>query len=69
MIYITQVIYIKDGKEDVFNEFEAIAIPLLKKYNGQLLLRVRPGTDSIIEAAIDKLYGITHSTIFLNITL
>jgi len=69
MIYITQVIYIKDGKEDVFNEFEAIAIPLLKKYNGQLLLRVRPDTDSIIEAAIDKLYGITHSTIFLNITL
>lgn len=27
MIFITQLIYIKKGKEDIFNQFENIAIP------------------------------------------
>lgn len=49
MIYITQLIYLKEGKEDVFNEFEKHAIPIISKYNGKLLLRVRPKSDEIIE--------------------
>ena len=58
MIYITQLIYVKEGQEDVFNQFEAIAIPLISRYNGTLLLRVRPHANSFIESTIDKPYEI-----------
>jgi len=56
MIYLTQLIYIIEGQEKVFDEFEAIAIPIISKYNGRLLLRVRPGVDSFIEHHMDKPY-------------
>ena len=39
MLLITQLIYIIDGQEKVFDEFESIAIPTILKYNGRLLLR------------------------------
>ncbi|MVM29505.1 DUF1330 domain-containing protein [Spirosoma sp. HMF4905] len=58
MIYITQLIYIKEGQESVFHQFEDIAIPIIAKYNGQLLLRVRPVDNSFIEHHIDKPYEI-----------
>ncbi len=58
MIYFTQLIYIKKGQEQVFHEFEDIAIPAIKRYNGRLLLRVRPGDDAFIENNIDKPYEI-----------
>ncbi|MFD2573641.1 DUF1330 domain-containing protein [Spirosoma soli] len=58
MIYLTQLIYIKEGQEDVFHQFEAIAIPLIEKYNGQLLLRIRPSDDSYIEHHIDQPYEV-----------
>lgn len=58
MIYITQLIYLKPGQEDVFDQFEAVAIPLIAKYRGRLLLRVRPSDDAYIEHAIEKPYEI-----------
>jgi uncharacterized protein (DUF1330 family) len=58
MVFITQLIYILDGQETVFNQFEAIAIPIISKYNGQLLLRVRPGQDAYIESNVEKPYEI-----------
>jgi len=58
MIYFTQLVYIKEGQEQVFDEFEAIAIPAISKYNGQLLLRVRPPENSFVECNIDKPYEI-----------
>jgi uncharacterized protein (DUF1330 family) len=58
MIYITQLIYIKSGQEAVFNQFESIAIPTISKYNGRLLLRIRPPDDAIIEQSIDVPYEI-----------
>ena len=58
MIYLTQLIYIKEGQEDVFHQFEDVAIPAISKYNGRLLLRVRPDRDAIIEANIGKPYEI-----------
>lgn len=58
MIYITQLIYIKEGQESVFHLFETIAIPIILKYNGRLLLRVRPTEDTFIEQHIDKPYEI-----------
>jgi len=56
MIYITQLIYIRDGEEKVFNQFEDIALPIISKYNGRLLLRVKPSETAFIEARIEKPY-------------
>ena|ERR1700682_6321879 len=58
MIYITQFDYIEEGQETVFYQFEDIAIPTILKYNGRLLIRVRPDNNSIIENNIDKPYEI-----------
>lgn len=58
MLYITQLIYIIEGQENVFDEFERIAIPTILKYNGRLLLRVRPTASSFIENHIERPYEI-----------
>lgn len=57
-MFITQLIYIKPGSETVFDEFEAIAIPIIFNYHGRLLLRVRPSDAQFIESSIDKPYEI-----------
>ncbi|RAV98952.1 DUF1330 domain-containing protein [Pseudochryseolinea flava] len=58
MIYVTQIVYIKEGEEQTFEEFESVAIPAIRKYNGKLLLRLRPGVDNVIESTIEKPYEI-----------
>ncbi len=58
MFFITQLIYINDGQENVFHQFEDVAIPIIPKYNGRLLLRVRPTENAFIEHNIDKPYEI-----------
>jgi uncharacterized protein (DUF1330 family) len=58
MIYLTQLIYIIEGQEAVFHQFEDVAIPAILKYNGRLLIRVRPNKNSIIEDHIDNPYEI-----------
>lgn len=58
MILITQLIYIISGQEQIFDEFESVAIPTILKYNGRLLLRVRPSDNNFIENHIEKPYEI-----------
>lgn len=58
MIYFTQLIYIKPGEEATFHQFEDIALPLLEKHNGKLLLRCRPDEASFIETNYGKPYEI-----------
>jgi len=58
MFFITQLIYIKDGQENVFNQFEDVAIPIISKYNGRLLLRVRPTENAFIAYNMDRPYEI-----------
>lgn len=58
MIFFTQLIYIRPGKEQIFHEFEDVAIPLIANYNGKLLLRVRPAASEIIEKTIEPPYEI-----------
>jgi|SRR4030095_2293738 uncharacterized protein (DUF1330 family) len=58
MLYITQLIYIKEGQEHIFHQFEELAIPIIAKYNGRLLLRIRPGGNSYIENNIEKPYEV-----------
>jgi uncharacterized protein (DUF1330 family) len=58
MIFLTQLIYIREGQEEIFHQFEEIAIPAILKYNGRLLLRVRPSNNTFIENNIEKPYEI-----------
>ena len=58
MIYITQLIYVIAGQEEIFHQFEDIAIPTILKYNGRLTLRIRPTEESIIENNMEKPYEI-----------
>lgn len=57
MVFITQMIYILDGLEAIYNQFEDVAIPLISTY-GELLLRVRPGNNDYVESSIQKPYEI-----------
>lgn len=56
MLYITQLIYIKEGAEAAFHEFEEHAIPLIAAYGGELLLRTRGGEK--IEGTMEQPYEI-----------
>jgi uncharacterized protein (DUF1330 family) len=58
MVHITQLIYLKEGEENIFHQFEEIAMPIILKYNGRLLVRIRPTDSSIIESVIGKPYEI-----------
>ncbi|HEU5145265.1 MAG TPA: DUF1330 domain-containing protein [Chryseosolibacter sp.] len=58
MIIITQLIFIKPGQEEIFHQFEEVAIPLIRKYNGKMVLRVRPDEQSFIESTMEKPYEI-----------
>ena len=58
MIYITQLIYVREGEESIFHQFEDLAMPLILKYNGRLLLRIRPAQNSFIEHSIETPYEI-----------
>ncbi len=58
MIYITQLIYVKDGKEAVFHEFEDFAIPLMEQYKGKMIQRIRPDKKAFISGEADQPYEI-----------
>jgi hypothetical protein len=58
MIYFTQLIYLKKGQEQLFHQFEDIAIPGIKKYRGRLLLRIRPHDAAFIEYSMEKPYEV-----------
>lgn len=58
MIYFTQLIFVKEGKEELFHQFENLALPLLEKYNGKILYRLRPDNEAFISAYEEKPYEI-----------
>ncbi|MEQ8530376.1 MAG: DUF1330 domain-containing protein [Imperialibacter sp.] len=60
MLYLTQLIYLKEGKEDIFDQFEAVAIPRIPLYNGKLLFRLRPTKESYIDHDIEQPYEIHY---------
>lgn len=65
MVYITQLIYIIPGQAEVFEQFEAVAIPIISKYNGKLLFRVRPDESAYIGPYTERPYEI-HLVEFLS---
>lgn len=57
-IFITQLIYLKPNAHVVFDEFESLAIPIIKAYKGKLLFRLRPDEKNFIEGTIENPYEI-----------
>ena len=51
---ITQFIYINEGSEQDFLKFEETVLPLLPKYNGKLMYRIRPQKESFIYPTGDE---------------
>ncbi len=58
MLFYTQLIYIKPGREETFLRFEDHVLPLLEKYNGKLLLRWRQTDGCVVETGIGDPYEI-----------
>ena len=48
MFYYTQLIFIKQGQEELFHQFEDSVLPLLTHHGGELILRVRPDQGTFI---------------------
>ena len=58
MIYITQLIFLKSCQEAKFLEFEEFAIPLMQKYTGKLIYRIRPEKSAFIDETKELPYEI-----------
>jgi hypothetical protein len=58
VLYVTQLVYLNPGKEDAFHEFEDAVLPLLEKYKGELLLRLRPGADNVVAGSLEAPYEV-----------
>ncbi|MDW3209082.1 MAG: DUF1330 domain-containing protein [Reichenbachiella sp.] len=58
MIYITQLIFLQEGKEKTFIEFEEFAIPLMEHYGGKMIYRLRPDKDSFVSSMEEQPYEI-----------
>lgn len=58
MLFYTQLIFIKPGKEKIFHSFEDKVIPFLSRYNGKLMYRLRPQESDYIEINDDAPYEI-----------
>ncbi len=58
MLYLTQLIFVIKGKEETFHAFENFAIPLMEKYNGRIIYRLRPDKESFVDADKELPYEI-----------
>ncbi|GGM83810.1 hypothetical protein GCM10010967_14550 [Dyadobacter beijingensis] len=58
MVTVTQFVYVKEGKEEIFQQFESLVLPLIPRYNGKLLLRLRLGPEQLIEGELEAPYEV-----------
>ncbi len=58
MIYLTQLIHVREGCEADFQQFEEIVLPRLSRYSGELLLRLRPDQASKIAGSGELPYEV-----------
>ena len=57
-LYLTLLLFVKEGKEDTFLEYEEKALTILPRYNGELIYRLRPTVENYINEAAEKPYEI-----------
>lgn len=46
--FITLLLFINEGEEKTFEEYESNVLPLLKNYNGELIYRIRPEKENYL---------------------
>ncbi|GAB3223242.1 DUF1330 domain-containing protein [Spirosoma arcticum] len=56
MTYYTQILFVKAGQETVFHSFEDHVLPLLQRYRGELIYRVRPPKPSVVVTTLGYPY-------------
>ncbi len=56
MIYVTQLVYVREGEEAAFEQFEDAVLPLLGRYQAELVLRLRPDAESKVSGSADAPY-------------
>lgn len=55
MVYITQLLFVKKGKENAFLGFEEKVIPLMNTHNGRIVYRIRPTKETYISFEQEEL--------------
>lgn len=55
MIYLTVLLFVKAGKETVFQEYENAVLSILKEYKGVLIHRLRPTKETYIGHSTEEL--------------
>lgn len=58
MLYFTQLVFVKEGHEATFREFEDNVLPLLARHNGHLVYRVRPNATDVISTEVGNPYEV-----------
>lgn len=58
MIVLTQLIYVRENSEQVFEDFESIVLPLLTRHGGELMLRLRPDAASFVAGSAEPPYEV-----------
>ncbi|HEX7016969.1 MAG TPA: DUF1330 domain-containing protein [Cyclobacteriaceae bacterium] len=58
MIYVTQLIHIREGKSDTLAEFDAAMSALISRHNGMFLFRFRPDPLNLIVSTIGMPYEV-----------
>ena len=53
-VYLTQLLFVHEGKEEVFHQFEDVAIPLMAEHHGRVLYRLRPGADAYVTSSEER---------------
>ena len=46
-LFVTQLIFLREGQRESFEEYEDAVIPLLEKYRGQLMYRIKCHEDYV----------------------
>ena len=58
MIYLTQLVFLHEGKERTFHQFEDMAIPLMEEYEGRVLYRLRPDDSAYVTSEGERPYEV-----------
>ena len=58
MIFFTQLIYVRENMQEMFNQFENIALPVIKRYHGEVILRMQPSSKNTIESSVELPYEV-----------
>lgn len=54
MIFITVWMFVREGKEATFLQYEEVALKIVQQYRGELIFRMRPDRETMINK-IDRI--------------